>query len=529
MRDFHLPGRSPAFAANAMCATSHPAAVAAALDILRTGGNAADAAIAGALVLGLGEPAMTGLGGDMFALIKPAGSEEILGLNASGRAPAGLSAAALRAKGWTSMAEDDAHSVVVPGAIAGFAALAERCGRKGLDALVAPAIALAEEGCPVVPRAAYDWARAEPRMRGAMRRNYLKDDRPLKAGELFHHPGQAEVLRAIQSQGIKGFYEGPVAEDMVASLRALGGSHSMKDFAAVRVDWVDPIAGPYRGAEIVELPPNTHGATAILMARLLERFDIANLDPLGADRVHLEIEAAKLAYAARNAAIADPDHMTYPLEDFIGSTLAERLAARIDPERAQPAPANAIDLGSKHKDTIYITVVDRDRMAVSLIYSVFHDFGGCIASERYGINFNNRAAGFNLTEGHPNEAAGGKRPLHTIIPGMLRVDSRVVMPFGVMGGGYQPHGHVRLVSNLLDYGLDPQAAQDMARAFHDDGTTHLERGYDQKVREALTAKGHRIDTQDVPLGGSQAIWIDHDRGVLIGGSDPRKDGLALGY
>ncbi|MEM9763903.1 MAG: gamma-glutamyltransferase, partial [Pseudomonadota bacterium] len=192
-------------------------------------------------------------------------------------------------------------------------------------------------------------------------------------------------------------------------------------------------------------------------------------------------------------------------------------------------PPPTAPLGQNHKDTIYITVVDQDRMVVSLIYSVFHDFGGCLASERYGVNFNNRAAGFTLTEGHPNEAAGGKRPMHTIIPAMLRQGGRVVMPFGVMGGGYQPHGHVRLISNMLDYGLDPQAAQDMARLFHDGGTTFLERGYAANVGQALEAKGHVIGPRDVPLGGSQAIWIDHARGVLIGGSDPRKDGLALGY
>ncbi|MEM6679636.1 MAG: gamma-glutamyltransferase family protein [Pseudomonadota bacterium] len=528
MRDFHLPGRSPAYAANAMVASSHPTAVSVAIEIMRSGGNAADAAIAGAIALGLGEPAMTGLGGDMFALVKPTGSDEILGLNASGRAPAGATAEGMRAKGWTEMEEDDANSALVPGAVAGFAALSEAHGRKGLDALVAPSIALAEEGMPVVPRAAFDWARAEPRMRGAMRRWYLKDDKPYRAGDLFRHAGQAEVLRAIQAKGAAGFYEGPVAEDMVASLQALGAAHTLEDFAATRADWVTPISGPYRGAEIVELPPNTHGATAILMARILERFDIASMDPGGAERAHIETEAAKLAYAARDAAIADPEAMTYPLEALIGQELADRLGALIDPERALAPPADVLG-GARHKDTIYITAVDRDRMAVSLIYSVYHDFGGCLASDRYGINFNNRAAGFVLTEGHPNVYGPKKRPLHTIIPGMLRQSGRVTMPFGVMGGGYQPHGHVRLVSNMLDFGMDPQAAQDLPRIFHQNGNTEIENGYPRAVWDALAAKGHPIAGRAVPLGGSQAIYIDHERGVLIGGTDPRKDGLALGY
>jgi gamma-glutamyltranspeptidase/glutathione hydrolase len=219
--------------------------------------------------------------------------------------------------------------------------------------------------------------------------------------------------------------------------------------------------------------------------------------------------------------------MTMRIEEFISAELAARLGARIDPARAMDWPRDPI--GHPHKDTIYITVVDRDRMAVSLIYSVYHDFGVSLASEKFGINFNNRAAGFVLTPGHPNEIAGGKRPLHTIIPGMLRREGRVVMPFGVMGGAYQPHGHVRLVSNILDFGMDVQAALDLPRLFHQDGVPQLERGYPAETWRALEAKGHRTSGRDVALGGGQAIWIDHDRGVLVGGTDPRKDGMAHGY
>ncbi|MEO1458082.1 MAG: gamma-glutamyltransferase family protein [Pseudomonadota bacterium] len=528
MRDFHLPGRSAVYVSNAICASSHPVAVDVALDMLKRGGNAVDAAIAGAVVLGLGEPAMTGLGGDMFALVKPAGSETIVGLNASGRAPAGASADARAARGWSEMDEDDAASVVVPGAVAGFARLAEDHGKLGLDTLLQPAVDYAEEGVRVVPRAAFDWRLAEPRFRGAMRRHYLIDGRVPEPGDLWRQPGQAEALRRIQKEGSKGFYEGEVAADMVASLRAAGGAHTEADFAACRADYVDPIAGPYRDHEIVELPPNGHGATALLMARIMERYDIAALDPLGAERAHLEVEAAKLAYAARNEAIADPDHMTLPVEELIGQALADRLAARIDPAAAMDWPSDPI-AGTPHRDTIYITVVDRDRMAVSLIYSVYHSFGVCLASERFGINYNNRGAGFTLRAGHPNEFAPGKRPMHTIIPGMLRRAGKVVMPFGVMGGGYQPHGHVRLVSNILDYGMDVQAAQDLPRVFHDAGITHLERGYPHEAWTGLGALGHRCGPRVVPLGGSQAIWIDHERGCLVGGTDPRKDGLAHGY
>ncbi|MEM9781566.1 MAG: gamma-glutamyltransferase family protein [Pseudomonadota bacterium] len=528
MRDFHLPGRSPVYAANAICASSHPIAVDIALDQLKAGGNAVDAAIAGALALGLAEPAMTGLGGDMFALVKPAGSETVTGLNASGRAPAGVSAAALRAKGWSEMDPDDANSVVVPGAVKGFEALMAAHGRLGLEAVVQPVIRLAEEGMPVMPRPAFDWIDNVAKMQGAMRRFYLKDGRAYRAGERFVHQGQAEVLRLIGAQGAAGFYEGPVAEDMVASLQAHGATHKMEDFAAATADWVSPVSGPYRGAELIELPPNTHGLAAILMAGILEHFDLKGLDPQGVERVHLEIEAAKLAYAARNEAISDPAHMTIDPDVFTDGRLAAELAGRIDRTRAGTPPARTI-VEREHQDTIYLTVVDRDRMAVSLIYSVYHDFGSCIASERYGINFNNRGAGFNLVEGHPNELGPRKRPMHTIIPAMLRQDGRVAMSFGVMGGGYQPHGHVRLISNMLDFGMDVQAAQDMGRVFHDKGRTWIERGCPPALTAGLTAKGHDVTLRHVPLGGSQAIVIDHERGVLIGGTDPRKDGCAHGF
>ncbi|MEM6973294.1 MAG: gamma-glutamyltransferase family protein [Pseudomonadota bacterium] len=528
MRDFHLPGRSPLYAANAICASSHPVAVDVALDQLKAGGNAVDAAIAGAVALGLGEPAMTGIGGDMFALVKPAGSESVVGLNASGRAPAGLTAKALRARGWTAMDHMDANSVVVPGAVKGFEVLMEAHGRLGLEAVLQPAIRLAEEGMPVMPRPAHDWAANADRMTGAMARYYLKNGAAYRAGDLFRHQGQAEVLRQIAAHGAAGFYEGAVAEDMVTTLQSRGASHTMDDFIAVTADWVTPISGPYRGAEIVELPPNTHGVAAILMAGILQHFDLASLDPTGPERAHLEIEAAKLAYAARNEAVADPAHMTVDPAVFLDGKLAADLAARIDPERAG-FPASRPIAEREHRETIYISVVDRDRMAVSLIYSVFDDFGSCIASDRYGINLNNRAAGFSLVEGHPNEAGPRKRPMHTIIPGMLRQDGRITMSFGVMGQGYQPHGHVRLVSNMLDYGLDPQAAQDMGRVFHEGGRTWIERGCTPALSAGLTERCHEVSVRHVPLGGSQAIVIDHARGMLIGGTDPRKDGCAHGY
>ncbi|PRY92761.1 gamma-glutamyltransferase 2 [Hasllibacter halocynthiae] len=522
MRDFHLPGRSTVHADNGMCATSHPLAALAAVDVLRAGGTAADAAVAAAFLLGLCEPQMTGPGGDMFALVKPAGTQTVRALNGSGRGPAGLDPAALRASGHDAMPLDAACSVTMPGAVDGLAALHAAHGRLPWADLLAPAIRAAHDGVPVAPRTAADWQQAAGRLQGAARAQFLVDGAAPRAGMRFRDPKQAALLEIIAREGRAGFYEGAVAADIVASLRALGGTHGEDDLAAVRATWHEPIQGPYRGADLIEHPPCGQGAAAILLARILARFDVAALDPLGPERVHLEAEATKLAYDARDRFVAD-DAPAHRLTD---EATADALAALIDPARAMPDARAATD--AVHKDTVYLTVVDADRMAVSLICSIFHSFGAGLASDRFGVLFQNRGAGFTLEEGHPNEAAPGRRPMHTIIPAMLARGGRVEMPFGVMGGQYQAAGHVRFASNLLDFGMDPQEAIDAPRAFATGGGLQLERGYPPKVRDALAALGHRIDEPPTAIGGAQAIVIEAN-GTLTGASDPRKDGCALGY
>lgn len=525
MRDFHMPGRSATYATNGMCATSHPLAAKVALDVLQSGGNAVDAAIAGAVLLGICEPQMTGIGGDCFVLLKPAGEDRVLALNGSGRAPKGLSAAAMRDRGLAAVPLHGIESVTLPGAIDAFCRLSSEWGKLGLDTILAPAIRYADEGVPVAPRVAFDWPGDAGVLKGKARDFYLKDGQPLRTGDIFRAPGQAEVLRRIARQGRAGFYEGEVAEDMVASLQAAGGTHTLEDFAAVACDWTEPVSGTYKGVDLVEHPPNGQGATAILLANILSHFDIAAMDPFGADRAHIEAEATKLAYDARNRFIADPDH-TARLAHMLAPETAARLAALIDPRRAMPSAAPLTE--AVHRDTVYITVVDRDRMAVSLIYSIFWGFGSGHASDKFGINFQNRGAGFSLTPGHPNEAAGGKRPMHTIIPAMLREGGRVTMPFGVMGGAYQPCGHVRFLSNMVDHGMDLQTAIDAPRCFTGPEGMKVERGYSPAVRARLAEMGHDVSIPDEPIGGAQAIRIE-DSGILVGGSDPRKDGCALGY
>ncbi len=509
-----------------MCATSHPLAAKVAVQMLEAGGNAVDAAVSAAVLLGICEPQMTGIGGDCFVLVKPAGSEDVIALNGSGRAPAGLDAANLRAQGHTTMPTYDANAVTVPGAMDAFCRLAKDHGKLGLKTILAPAIYYAEAGVPVGPRTSFDWKEAEATPTGAAAEHYLLNGKAPTPGQIFRAPKKAEVLRQVAEHGRDAFYEGEIAEDMVAALQAAGGTHTLDDFAATACDYTDPISGTYKEMELVEHPPNGQGATAILMNNILAEFDIASLDPMGSQRAHIEAEAAKLAYDARNRFLSDPDHMSR-LDHMLSAETAKALAALIDPAKAMASPAAVSE--QVHKETIYLTVVDKDRMAVSLIYSIFHSFGSGIASDKFGILFQNRGAGFSLEEGHANEAKGGKRPMHTIIPGMLKKSGKVIMPFGVMGGAYQPNGHSRFLSNIVDFGMHPQQSIDAARSFSDAGDMKVERGYSDAVRQELSDMGHSVIIPDTPIGGAQAILIDEENGVLHGASDPRKDGCALGY
>ncbi|MGR3616966.1 MAG: gamma-glutamyltransferase family protein [Paracoccaceae bacterium] len=525
MRNFQLAGRSETFATNGMCATSHPLAAQAAIDILKRGGNAMDAAISGALLLGICEPQMTGIGGDCFVLYKPAGTEAIKALNGSGRAPKAADAEQLRAAGHDKIPLRGAESVTIPGAIDAFCHLIETEGKIGRDAVFQAAIDYAESGVPVAPRVAFDWHDETDALQGAGRKYYLREGKAFGVGDVFRSPEQAEVLRRIARHGRKAFYEGEIAEDMVNTLARMGGVHTAEDLATHRYTETDPVAGQYKGIDLVEHPPNGQGATAILLLNILSHFDIANMDPFGAQRAHIEAEATKLAYDTRNRFLADPDAMSR-LDYMLAPDTAAKLAALIDPNRVIPSATSVSE--AVHKDTVYITVVDRDRMAVSLIYSIFHGFGSGIASEKFGILLQNRGAGFTLNPGHPNEYAGGKRPMHTIIPGMFRENGRVTAPFGVMGGQYQSTGHARLLSNLRDFGMGLQQAIDAPRAFTEFGRLKLEQGYSEQVASALSDLGHDVFMSDNPIGGAQIIHMG-ENGVLTGASDPRKDGCALGY
>lgn len=529
MRDFHLPGRSVVHAVNGAAATSHPFATLTAIDVLRAGGNAVDAAVAACAVHCVVEPMMTGVGGDCFVLLQKGGEGSVIGLNGSGRAPAGLTADHLLEQGIDRIELESVHSITVPGAIDAWCRLVGDHGTRGLDELLGPAIRYAEEGFAVAPRTAADWARNAPRLMGDPNatRLYLKSGAAPPAGGVWRSPELAATLKAIGEGGRAAFYEGEIAEDMVGYLQEIGGTHKLDDFSTNASDYVEPISAAYAGRDVIEIPPNGQGIAALMILKILEGFDVAALDPAGADRFHLETEAARLAFAARNRFVADPDHADVPVDFLLSDDLADELRGRISMDRtAEGAP----DIpGPPHRDTIYLTVVDRDLNCVSFINSLFHGFGSCIASPNTGVMFQNRGAGFVVKPGHPNCVAPGKRPLHTIIPGMAVRDGGCEVSFGVMGGAYQPVGHAHLLTNIWDYGMDVQEAIDCPRAFHFLGKLTVERGIPDSVRRDLAARGHEIEEIAIPWGGAQAIVIDRENGTLAAGSDPRKDGCALGY
>lgn len=525
MRDFHLPGRSSVFASQGLCATSHPIATRIGVDLLRSGGNAVDAAVGMAAILGVCEPAMTGLYGDCFALIKRPG-EAPRGLNASGAAPAGLDTSDLTEGGALQIPNDHPAGITLPGAVDGFCKLHGDYGQLGLDQVLGPAIDNAQAGVPVAPRVAFDWARWHGSLHGVARDYYLKKGAPYEAGDIFRAPGQAEVLRRIAENGRAGFYEGDVADDLIASLQALGASHTHDDLSSVDAEYVTPMSVLYKGHRLHELPPNSQGPMALLLAQMIEQFDLSGMDPMGAERVHLEAELGKLAFDARDRFVGDP-------------TLSGRMDHMLAPETARHLaglyqPGVVIDQApllteSAHKETVYLCAVDSDGLMVSMIYSIFKDFGSGRASDKYGILFHNRGCGFNLLPGHPNEARPGRRPMHTIIPALLEEPSGALTAFGVMGGQYQAVGHARYLSNVVDYAMSPQEAIDAPRSFAIDGELKVERGYAPEVRDALANFGHKVTVPDTPIGGAQAARWDPAKSVIEGASDPRKDGIALGY
>jgi gamma-glutamyltranspeptidase / glutathione hydrolase len=525
-RDYHLPGRSPVIAGEAMVATSQPLATLAAVDVLKAGGTAADAAVTAVAVLGVVEPHMTGIGGDCFCIVsKP--DAQVWGYNGSGRAGAAARAETLIAQGIRSIGLDSIHAVTVPGAVEAWAAVLAAHGRFGIDRALAPAIGYARDGFPVSPRVAYDWALSTGRLAAdpGATRHFLKAGRAPAAGDVVYFPALADTLAQIATHGPHAFYEGPAAADIASTVSARGGFLQADDFVAHRGEEAAAIATGYRGLDVVELPPNGQGLAALVLLNILECFDLAALDPVGPERMHIALEAARLAYAVRDTHIADPAFMRTPVAALLDKSFAAALARRIDPARRVALPVAPTPGG----DTVLVTVVDRDRMAVTIINSLYSTFGVGIATEKTGIMLQNRGAGFVVDPAHANAIGPGKRPMHTIIPALAFRDGRCELAFGVMGGGYQAMGHAHVVVNLVDYGMDVQEALDVPRAFFEGEKTMIERGVPAETVAGLKARGHDVAVRPLPYGGGQMIRIDWDRGALIAGSDSRKDGCAIGY
>ena len=508
---------------------AHPAATLAAVEMLKAGGNAMDAAIAACAVQCVVEPAMTGIGGDCFVLYAPRGGATIHAFNGAGRTPGATDAAALRAHGLAAIPASSPHAVTIPGAVDAWCRLVADHGSLPLARLLEPA----NRACPGgfrrdaarglrlggLPRPAGGAA-------GCLRRlpAWGRDTRG------WRHPPPAgrshRTLQAIADQGRRAFYEGPVAEEMVATLRAEGGAHTREDFAAAAGSYVTPIQTRFRGYAVHECPPPGQGIIALLIMNILASFPGGG-DPLAPERLHIEIEAARLAYAVRNAILAEGSPAT-PAR-LLSKAFAAELAGRIDPGRAATElPSFA---GPEHRDTVYLSVVDRDRNVVSFINTVFDSFGSGIVAPEAGVLLHNRGLSFTLDPGHPNTLAPRKQPMHTIIPGMMTEGDRVAMAFGVMGGHFQAMGQAHLVAKVVDFGMDLQSAMALPRLFPVPGTPFVEAETTLPAasRAGLEALGHHLRPADGPIGGAQAIWIDWDRGVLIGGSEPRKDGFALGY
>lgn len=524
-RDFHLPGRSPVFACDGMAATSHPLATAAAIDTLKFGGTAADAAVAAVATLCVVEPHMTGIGGDCFCLVAKPGAP-IWGYNGSGRAAAAARPEDLFGQGVRTIAPTSVHAVTVPGAVEAWAAVLKAHGRFGLDRAFAPAIRYAQDGFPVAPRVAYDWAQAVDLLRAdpAASRHFLVDGAAPRTGDIMRFPALAATLKMIAAGGPKAFYE-DVASDIVATLAPRGSWLTAEDFERHCGEPALPIASSYRGLDVVELPPNGQGLAALVLLNILETFDLAALDPLGTERLHVALEAARLAYGVRDAHVADPAFMRVAVSSLIDKGFASRLAGCIDRKKRTRLPPSP----TPGSDTVYVTVVDRDRMAVSFINSLYYAFGSGIATAKTGIMLHNRGACFVTDPEHPNCIGPSKRPMNTIIPALGLRDGRCELAFGVMGGSFQAMGHAHFVSNLVDYGMDIQAAIDLPRVFFEDEITLVERGIPPATVDRLRHIGHQVMVRGAPLGGGQAIAIDWRRGVLVGASDGRKDGCAIGY
>jgi gamma-glutamyltranspeptidase/glutathione hydrolase len=519
------------FARHGVLATSQPLASAAGLQVLQSGGNAIDAAVTAAAVLGVVEPTMTGAGGDVFAIIYDARTKTLRGLNSSGRAGAHANADMLLAKGITTMPAEGVFPITVPGAVAGWAELLERHGTITLARALEPAIGYARDGFPVSEIIGAQWEAATPRLEATAAAVFLPGGRAPRPGAIFRNPDLANTLEQIARDGRDAVYRGPIGAAIAADLQKRGGFLTADDFAAHRADWVEPIGTTYRGYQLYELPPNTQGFVALEMLNILEGYDILAFGHNSADYLHRLAEAKRIAFADRAAHLADPALVpSETLAQLISKDYAAARRREINGDRAaRDFTSGASFHGRDRGDTVYLAAADGRGHIVSFINSLFSDFGSGIVTPGTGVMLHNRGLGFTLQPGHPNRLAPGKRPLHTLVPAFLMKDGQPVMAFGVMGADNQAQAHVQIVVNIVDFGMNVQEAGEAPRVRHLDEGLAVESGIAPAVLTSLHERGHVLLDGRGLMGGYQAVMIDSSTGVLMGGSDPRKDGLAIGY
>jgi gamma-glutamyltranspeptidase/glutathione hydrolase len=533
--------RSVVLARNGIIATSQPLASAAGLRVLQDGGNAIDAAVTAAAVLSVVEPTMNGIGGDLFAIVYDAKTQSVRALNASGRAPARATPEEFNRRGLDAIPYRGELSVSVPGVVDGWNELLSRYGTRPLAQALQPAIGYARDGFAVSEIISYQWKDQEATLARdkAAAATFLPGGHAPAAGDVFKNPHLAASLDQIAKGGRDAFYRGPIGQAIAADMRARNGLITEADLAAHKSDWIEPISTNYRGYDVLELPPNTQGVVALEMLNILENFDLKSLGHNSAEYLHLLVEAKRIAFADRDAWLADaaavpPDALKRMLSKDYGAERARAIdrnhAARAYEALKLAGASHAPDVHPEaHGDTIYMTVADRDGNVVSLIQSVYEAFGAGIVAGDTGITLHNRGSLFSLKPGHPNLLAPGKRPFHTLVPAMVMKDRRPWLSFGVMGGDMQPQGHVQVLLNLIDFGMNVQEAGEAPRFRHSNAGLAVESNVSPEARFGLDQRGHRIISSVGAFGGFQGILFDRARGVMMGGSDPRKDGLAIGY
>jgi gamma-glutamyltranspeptidase/glutathione hydrolase len=543
--------RAPVLARHGMAATAQPLATMIAVDILKRGGSAVDAAIAANAALGLMEPVSCGIGGDLFAIVWDPKTQKLYGYNGSGRSPKGRSLADLKAKlgARDSIPPLGSLAVTVPGAVDGWFALHDRFGKLPVDQLLAPAIEYAREGFPVTQLIADYWAN---NFKGFEKRGdtleevdnakhtYLIDGHAPLQGQIFTNPDLARTYEQLAKGGRDAYYKGAIAQTIDRYFKRIGGDLRYADFAAHSGSWVDPVGVNYRGYDVYELPPNSQGVAALQMLKMLEGFDLKKMGRGSADALHVMVEAKRLAFEDLAKFYADPATYDAPIAQLVSDSYAAQQRALIDMTRANPNVAPG-DVKLKQGDTTYLTTADKDGMMVSLIQSNYRGMGSGLVADGLGFMFQDRGELYALDPAHPNVYAPGKRPFQTIIPAFVMKDGKPFMSFGVMGGDMQPQGHVQIVVDIVDFGLNVQEAGDAARFHHAGsekwsrtdsegvGTLELETGIAQSVRDELTRRGHEVSSGDGGYGGYQAIMRDPQTGVYWGASEMRKDGAAMGY